>query len=73
MIVVNCGIGTVTPPFAAALFLGARVANVPFHRIVAPAMLFIGAGAVPVLLLVTYVPELSLWLPRLLVGAKIVG
>ncbi|MBN1855585.1 MAG: TRAP transporter large permease [Dehalococcoidia bacterium] len=73
MVVLNCGIGMVTPPFAATLFLGARVSNVQLHRLIKPALLFIALGAIPVLLLTTYIPQLSLWLPTLLVGEKIVG
>lgn len=73
IIVLNCGIGLVTPPFAAALFVGARIAQVPVHEIAKPAMLFIGLGAIPVLALTTFVPQLSLWLPVLISGPEIVG
>ena len=73
MVVLNCGIGLVTPPFAAALFVGARIANAPIHEIAKPAMLFIGLGAIPVLALTTFIPQLSLWLPVIICGPKIVG
>jgi tripartite ATP-independent transporter DctM subunit len=73
MVVLNIGIGMVTPPFAASLFVGARVADVPVHRLAKPAMLFVSLGAIPVLFLTTFVPELSLWLPSILVGPQIVG
>jgi tripartite ATP-independent transporter DctM subunit len=73
MIVLNCGIGLVTPPYAASLFIGARVAGAPVHAIAKPAMLFIGLGAIPALVLTTFIPQLSLWLPTLIVGPKIVG
>jgi tripartite ATP-independent transporter DctM subunit len=73
VICVNVGIGQVTPPFAVGLFLGARIANVPLTQIVKVAVLFIGLGALPVLFLTTYIPELSLWLPTLICGPRVVG
>lgn len=73
VICVNVGIGQVTPPFAVGLFLGARIANVPLTEIVKVAILFIGLGALPVLFLTTYIPELSLWLPTLICGPRVVG
>lgn len=73
VICVNVGIGQVTPPFAVGLFLGARIAHVPLTQIAKVAMLFLGLGALPVLFLTTYIPELSLWLPTLICGAKVVG
>lgn len=73
MICINIGIGQVTPPFAVGLFVGARISNVPVHEIAKPAMLFVILGALPVLLLTTYVPAVSLWLPTLICGAKVVG
>ena len=73
MVVINCGIGMVTPPFAATLFLGARISGVQLHQIAKPALLYVALGALPVLFLTTFIPQLSLWLPVLLVGARIVG
>jgi tripartite ATP-independent transporter DctM subunit len=72
MFVLAMGIALTTPPFADALFLGARIGNVPFHSLVRPLLPFLLFGATPVLLLVAYVPELSLWLPTLIVGRQIV-
>jgi len=73
VICINIGIGQVTPPFAVGLFVGARISNVPVHEIAKPAILFIVLGAVPVLLLTTYIPQLSLWLPTIICGPEIVG
>jgi C4-dicarboxylate transporter DctM subunit len=73
MVVLNCGIGMVTPPYAASLFVGARIADVPVHQIAKPALMFVGLGALPVLFLTTYIPQISLWLPVLICGSKIVG
>jgi len=73
VIVMNLGIGTITPPFAATIFIGARVSNLPVYEIVKPVSLFLVLGALPILILTTYVPQLSLWLPTLLCGPEIVG
>jgi len=47
------------------LFVGCSVGKTTIARVVAPAIPFFLAMAVA-LLLITYVPALSLWLPRLL-------
>lgn len=73
VICINVGIGQVTPPFAVGLFLGARVGNIPLTEIIKVAILFIALGALPVLFLTTYIPELSLWLPTLICGPRVVG
>jgi C4-dicarboxylate transporter DctM subunit len=63
---VNLAIGGVTPPYASILYLGMRVGNVEFTDILGPAMTFVLLGYVPVMILTTYCPALSLWLPSLL-------
>ena len=73
IIVVNIGIGTITPPFAMDLFVGSKLSGVPFDQLVKPAMPFLFFVALPVLFLTTYIPALSCWLPTLAVGSKIVG
>lgn len=73
VICINVGIGQVTPPFAVGLFLGARVGNIPLTEIIKVAILFLALGALPVLFLTTYIPELSLWLPTLICGPRVVG
>ncbi len=73
MVCINIGIGQVTPPFAVGLFVGARLSGVLVHQIAKPALLFILLGAVPVLLLTTFIPDLALWLPKLICGAKACG
>jgi C4-dicarboxylate transporter DctM subunit len=63
--VMNIMIGLVTPPYGLLLFMMTRIANVPLKDIVREVLPFLGVmfGA---LLLVTYVPGLVLFLPRLL-------
>jgi tripartite ATP-independent transporter DctM subunit len=63
---VNIGLGGVTPPTAPFLYLGSRVGNAPINEMLGPTMYFIFFAWIPTLILTTYVPGLSLWLPRLL-------
>ena len=72
MIVLAMGIALTTPPFADALFLGARIGGIPFHTLIKPLLPFIFLAAIPVLLIVAYVPQVSLWLPTLVVGKQVV-
>ncbi|MBD8027418.1 TRAP transporter large permease [Ureibacillus sp. Re31] len=65
MVVFNLSIGTITPPVGPALFVGARVAKLKIEQVIRPLIPFF-AVTVVVLLLVTYIPDLSLWLPKLL-------
>jgi tripartite ATP-independent transporter DctM subunit len=65
---VNQGSGQMTPPVATNLFTASMVSGIPvsdFFRHCIPYLLF---GSLPVLLIVTFVPEVSLWLPRLILG-----
>lgn len=73
IVVVNIGLGVVTPPYAISIFVGSRLANVPYGDLVKPMLIFLLVIGLPVLLLTTFVPWLSLWLPTLAVGAQTVG
>jgi C4-dicarboxylate transporter DctM subunit len=64
---VNMEIGLVTPPVGLNLFVTANVAELPIERVVVAIMPWLGA-LLAVLLLVTYVPALSLALPNLVAG-----
>jgi len=68
IILLNLGIGAVTPPFALNLYMSCRIANIPFQKSLRFMLPFVSFVAVPVLLLTTYVPEICLWLPNLIVG-----
>ena len=72
VIVLAMGIALTTPPFADALFLGARIGGIPFHTLIKPLLPFILLAAIPVLLIVAYVPQVTLWLPTLVCGKQIV-
>ena len=62
----NLGLGNVTPPTAPILYLAGRIGKCKFDELITPAVIFMIFGAVPVVLLTTYFPFLSLWLPHLL-------
>ncbi len=62
---VNLGMGCVTPPCAPFLYLGARVGKAPVKEMLMPTFWFLLFAWLPTLLLTTYVPGLSLFLPRL--------
>lgn len=64
ILVVNLGIGTITPPVAVNLFLACQIANLRINQIIRPAFLFVGVLIVD-LLIITYLPAISLWLPSL--------
>jgi C4-dicarboxylate transporter DctM subunit len=65
MMTVNLAIGTITPPVALNLYVAANLANISMERISRAALPFLWALIVT-LLIVTYIPSLSLWLPDLL-------
>ncbi len=63
IMVLNLSVGLCTPPVGSVLFIGCSVANVKIEKVIRP-LLPLFAAMVVVLLLVTYIPEISLWLPR---------
>ncbi|MBP3935336.1 MAG: TRAP transporter large permease [Pseudomonas sp.] len=64
IMLVNLGIGLITPPVGAVLFVGAAVGKVTIENTV-KALLPFYLALFMVLMLVTYVPAISLWLPNL--------
>ncbi|GAF13728.1 LOW QUALITY PROTEIN: TRAP-type C4-dicarboxylate transport system, large permease component [Bacillus sp. JCM 19045] len=65
MIVFNLSIGTITPPMGPVLFIGSRVAGLKLEQVIKPLMPFF-IVTVLVLLLVTFVPQITLIVPELL-------
>ncbi len=59
-------IGANSPPVAPCLYMACRIGKVSVHHSIRPAMMMILTVAVPVALLVTFIPAFSLWLPRML-------
>jgi len=64
IMILNLGIGLCTPPVGAVLFVGCAVGRIPIWEAVRTIWPFYGAALVA-LMLVTYIPALSLWLPSL--------
>ncbi|GGA46148.1 TRAP transporter large permease [Pelagibacterium lentulum] len=64
IMILNLGIGLCTPPVGAVLFVGCAVGKIPIWTAIKTIWPFYGAS-VGVLLLVTYIPQISLWLPSL--------
>ncbi|EPC5538880.1 TPA: TRAP transporter large permease [Salmonella enterica] len=65
IMIYNLAIGTITPPVGSGLYVGASVGKVKVEEVIKPLMPFYGA-IIGVLLLITYIPEITLFLPRLL-------
>jgi tripartite ATP-independent transporter DctM subunit len=65
IMMLNLGIGLCHPPVGAILFVGCAVGKVSIEEIMRHIWPFYGV-MFAVLMLVTYVPSISLWLPRLL-------
>ena len=63
IMIVNLGIGLITPPVGTVLFVGSAVGKLPIETVVRALLPFF-VLLVIVLMIVTYVPQLSLWLPR---------
>jgi tripartite ATP-independent transporter DctM subunit len=65
IMILNLGIGLITPPVGPTLFVGCAVGKVTMEQVSKELWPFYGAMCMA-LLLVTYVPAISLWLPGLL-------
>ena len=65
ILIFNLCIGTITPPVGTTLFVGVKVGNVKIETVFKQLLVYFAAIFV-VLMLVTYIPQLSLWLPGLM-------
>ncbi|EMK7343778.1 TRAP transporter large permease [Escherichia coli] len=65
IMIYNLAIGTITPPVGSGLYVGASVGKVKVEEVIKPLLPFY-AVIIGVLLLITYIPEMTLFLPRLL-------
>lgn len=65
IVVMNLSIGTFTPPFGIDIFVGQAVFKTPLASMYRGLVPFIIAS-IGALMVVTYIPQLSLWVPRLL-------
>ena len=72
IVVLNCGIGLLTPPVGAVLFIGSAVGKTPMEKVVKATLPFYVCMIIT-LLLITFVPDISLLLPKLLGGYVPIG
>lgn len=63
--IVNLAIGFVTPPLGANLFMASAIGNVPLNKLAKDIWPWIAVGVIA-LMLITYIPDLVLFLPKLL-------
>ncbi len=68
VIVVNSAIGMFTPPFGLNLFVATGVTDQPLSQVTKGIFPFICVTIIA-LLIITYIPEISLWLPRQIYGS----
>lgn len=71
MMVVNMEIGMITPPVGLNLFVTAGVAKMSMMQVVKAALPWVGVMFL-FLIIVTYVPWVSTWLPTMLMGPEII-
>jgi len=65
IMLINCALGLNTPPVGTTQFVGCAIGGISVGEVMRSILPFYGALTV-CLLLVTYVPAISLWLPRML-------
>ncbi|SDB24549.1 TRAP transporter, DctM subunit [Pseudobutyrivibrio sp. YE44] len=63
MLILNCGIGLLTPPVGGVLFIGSAVGKVKMEKVVKATLPFY-LCMISVLLLITFIPEISMFLPN---------
>jgi C4-dicarboxylate transporter DctM subunit len=71
IMVVNMEIGMITPPIGLNLFVTSGITGMSLARVVKAAMPFVAVLFV-FLILITYIPALSTWLPTLAMGPEII-
>ena len=65
VLLINLTIGQLTPPVGVLLFVSSSITKVPFGRIARDVLPYI-AVLVVALMVLTYVPSVSLWLPAVI-------
>lgn len=64
----NLGLGNVSPPCAPLLYMAGGINNISIDQYVVPALKFLLLGHLPIVFLVTFYPDMVLFLPRTLLG-----
>ncbi|MDR1521234.1 MAG: TRAP transporter large permease [Planctomycetota bacterium] len=67
LLIINLGMGLITPPVGGTLFIGSAISGIGVEKLTRSMLPFYCIMSTA-LLLVTFVPELSLFLPNLLMG-----
>jgi tripartite ATP-independent transporter DctM subunit len=70
ILLINLGAGCMTPPVAPNLFIASYVTGLPIPQFLKPSMVFLILIMLPVIVMTTYIPELSLFLPRVILGIR---
>lgn len=68
IMVVNLGLGCITPPCASVLFMGARVGKSSLTKMLPSTYSLILFVWLPMLVILTLFPDVALWLPRVVLG-----
>lgn len=63
---VNLAMGGITPPYASILYFGMKVGKAEFSEIIKPVLSFIVFAYLPVIVLTSLIPSLSLAIPKML-------
>ncbi|NWG02027.1 MAG: TRAP transporter large permease [Syntrophaceae bacterium] len=66
VMVLNLVIGLITPPLGVCLFIACSIAKITLEQIVKAILPFLIA-VIAVLFIVTYIPQLSLWIPQMII------
>ncbi len=69
MLVINMELALMSPPVGLNLFVISNISNIPLNQVLRGTMPFF-ALMVGMLIIVTYIPIVSLWLPNLLMGPQ---
>lgn len=65
VVAANLGMGLVTPPVGICLYVACGISKIPIEKTLKPLLPLLGAMLIG-LLLITYIPDISLFLPRVL-------
>ena len=65
---INLEMGNISPPTTPRLYLGVSVTGVPIEKMLWPTIYLILFACFPTLILTTFIPSISFWLPEFLLG-----
>ena len=65
ILAVNLGMGNITPPVAPLLYFSSRIIDAPLKEMLKPTLMYFLFAWLPTLILATFVPAVSTWLPQL--------